>query len=69
MSTCSIFHFVTHLGTFHLLVCLLSVCGHKQIEPPVAKEMIKGQSDSLNSSFHLGYNMLLNLLRVEEAGM
>ncbi len=37
------------------------------VEPPVAKEMIKGSADPLNSSFHLGYNMLLNLLRVEEA--
>jgi ATP-dependent RNA helicase DOB1 len=26
---------------------------------------VKGQSDHLTSSFHIGYNMLLNLLRVE----
>jgi len=37
-----------------------------QMEPAVAKNMIKGQADSLNSSFYVGYNMLLNLLRVEE---
>jgi len=38
----------------------------EQLEPTQAKEMIKGQSDPLNSSFHLGYNMLLNLLRSED---
>ena len=31
----------------------------------VAKSMIKGSADTLNSSFHIGYNMLLNTLRVE----
>jgi len=35
------------------------------LDPAKAKEMIKGHSDPLNSSFHLGYNMVLNLLRVE----
>src|SRR5690606_5284824 len=30
-----------------------------------AKNMLKGSSDPLLSSFHLGYNMLLNLMRVE----
>ncbi len=40
----------------------------EELEPAQAKTMIKGESDALNSSFHLGYNMLLNLLRVEEAG-
>ncbi len=30
-----------------------------------AKGMLMGKADALNSSFHLGYNMLLNLLRVE----
>jgi ATP-dependent RNA helicase DOB1 len=38
----------------------------EQLEPVQAKEMIKGQSDCLNSAFHLGYNMLLNLLRSED---
>jgi len=37
------------------------------IDPNVCKEMITGAADPLKSSFHLGYNMLLNLLRVEEA--
>ena len=36
------------------------------LDPTVAKSMLKGESDTLNSSFHLGYNMLLNLLRVED---
>ena len=54
----------------------------EKMEPAVCKNMIKvacvsacarcqraqGEADPLNSSFHLGYNMLLNLLRVEEAG-
>jgi len=35
------------------------------LDPVKAKEMIKGHSDPLNSSFHLGYNMILNLMRVE----
>eukprot|EP00743_Colponemidia_sp_Colp-15_P003213 GILK01003472.1.p1 GENE.GILK01003472.1~~GILK01003472.1.p1 ORF type:complete len:1034 (+),score=223.64 GILK01003472.1:50-3151(+) len=39
----------------------------EKMEPSVAKGMLKGHSDPLNSTFHLGYNMLLNLLRVEDA--
>ena len=37
----------------------------EKMEPAVAKNMIKGQADSLNSAFHLTYNMILNMLRVE----
>eukprot|EP01094_Clydonella_sp_ATCC50884_P002061 TRINITY_DN11587_c0_g1_i1.p1 TRINITY_DN11587_c0_g1~~TRINITY_DN11587_c0_g1_i1.p1 ORF type:complete len:983 (-),score=409.92 TRINITY_DN11587_c0_g1_i1:194-2761(-) len=37
----------------------------EKMEPDVAKGMLKGQSDPLISSFHLGYNMLLHLLRLE----
>ena len=37
------------------------------MEPEVAKSMLKGNADSLYSSFHLGYNMLLNLMRLEDA--
>lgn len=37
----------------------------EKMEPPVAKGMLKGHADTLLSSFHLGYNMLLNLMRVE----
>lgn len=39
----------------------------EQMEPQVAKGILYGQADPLFSSFHLGYNMLLNLLRVEDA--
>jgi ATP-dependent RNA helicase DOB1 len=36
------------------------------MEPAVAKGMVKGSADPLISSFHIGYNMLLNLIRMEE---
>ncbi|KXZ50647.1 hypothetical protein GPECTOR_15g331 [Gonium pectorale] len=38
-----------------------------RLEPPVARDMIKGAPDVLYSAFHLGYNMLLSLMRVEGA--
>ncbi|KAJ8611732.1 hypothetical protein CTAYLR_009189 [Chrysophaeum taylorii] len=34
-------------------------------EPP--KDMLRGKADNLNSSYHITYNMLLNLLRVQGA--
>jgi ATP-dependent RNA helicase DOB1 len=37
----------------------------EKMEPPVAKEIVKGEQDKLNSAFYLGYNMILNLMRVE----
>jgi len=37
----------------------------EKMEPAIAKGMLKGEADRLNSAFHLGYNMMLNLLRVE----
>jgi ATP-dependent RNA helicase DOB1 len=37
----------------------------EKMEPAVAKGMVKGTADALNSSFYIGYNMLLNLLRIE----
>ena len=37
----------------------------EKMDPVVAKNMIKGQADALNSAFHLGYNMILNLMRVD----
>ncbi|TID17196.1 hypothetical protein CANINC_004055 [Pichia inconspicua] len=37
----------------------------EKMEPQVAKGMVKGVADRLDSAFHLGYNMILNLLRVE----
>lgn len=36
-----------------------------KLEPEVAKSVVVGQQDRLNSAFHLGYNMILNLLRIE----
>ncbi|KAJ4488200.1 rRNA-processing arch domain-containing protein [Lentinula aciculospora] len=35
------------------------------LEPSVAKEMIKGEADRLDSAFHIGYNMIMNLMKVE----
>ncbi|KAK4046327.1 ATP-dependent RNA helicase mtr4 [Microbotryomycetes sp. JL201] len=37
----------------------------EKLEPQAAKGMVKGQADRLDSAFHLGYNMILNLMRVE----
>lgn len=37
----------------------------EKLEPAVAKNMVKGDADRLDSAFHLGYNMILNLMRVE----
>ena len=39
----------------------------EKMEPADAKNILKGTADPLNSAFHLGYNMLLNLMRVEDA--
>ncbi|CAE6411975.1 unnamed protein product [Rhizoctonia solani] len=36
-----------------------------KLEPATAKGMVKGEADRLDSAFHLGYNMVLNLMRVE----
>ena len=45
-----------------VVICMLD----EALDPATAKAMLKGESDVLTSSFHLGYNMLLNLLRVED---
>ena len=37
----------------------------EKMEPGVAKDIVRGEQDKLNSAFHLGYNMILNLLRLE----
>ncbi|KAL7273037.1 ATP-dependent RNA helicase mtr4 [Rhizina undulata] len=37
----------------------------EKMEPHVAREIVKGEQDRLNSAFYLGYNMILNLMRVE----
>ncbi|KAF7495704.1 ATP-dependent RNA helicase mtr4 [Sarcoptes scabiei] len=38
----------------------------EKVSPAVGKNMIRGKPDPLNSAFHLTYNMVLNLMRVEE---
>ncbi|WVQ83968.1 hypothetical protein IAT38_006113 [Cryptococcus sp. DSM 104549] len=43
---------------------VIMMCDEK-IEPEAAKGMVKGQADRLDSAFHLGYNMIINLMRVE----
>jgi len=45
-------------------ICILMA--NKKLEPDVAKQILRGKSDALYSSFHLGYNMLLNMMRVED---
>jgi len=39
----------------------------ENMEPDIAKNMIYGASDPLFSSYHVSYNMVLNMLRVEDA--
>lgn len=43
---------------------VIMMCDDK-MEPAAAKNMVKGEADRLDSAFHLGYNMILNLMRVE----
>ncbi|KAF8128420.1 antiviral helicase [Boletus edulis] len=43
---------------------VIMMCDEK-LEPASAKTMVKGEADRLDSAFHLGYNMILNLLKVE----
>ena len=38
----------------------------EKLSPSVGKALVKGSPDSLDSAFRLTYNMVLNLLRVEE---
>ncbi|XP_012278049.1 superkiller viralicidic activity 2-like 2 [Orussus abietinus] len=38
----------------------------EQVSPTVGKAIVQGKPDPINSAFHLTYNMVLNLLRVEE---
>eukprot|EP01041_Mallomonas_annulata_P000722 gene722-1392_t len=39
----------------------------EKMEPDVAKNMLYGPADPLRSAYHVGYNMVLNMLRVEDA--
>jgi ATP-dependent RNA helicase DOB1 len=43
---------------------VIMMCDEK-LEPHGAKDMIKGEADRLDSAFYLGYNMVLNLMKVE----
>ena len=43
---------------------VIMMCDEK-LDPAAAKEMVKGEADRLDSAFHLGYNMILNLMKVE----
>lgn len=38
----------------------------EKVSPEVAKCIVQGQADPLNSAFHLTYNMILNLMRVDD---
>ncbi|KAH8393685.1 hypothetical protein KR200_009714 [Drosophila serrata] len=38
----------------------------EKVSPAVGREIVQGKADPINSAFHLTYNMVLNLLRVEE---
>ena len=37
----------------------------EQMEPAIAKNIVRGEQDKLYSAFHIGYNMVLNLMRGE----
>lgn len=39
----------------------------EKMEPDVAKGMLKGEADRLDSAFYLTYSMILNMIRVEGA--
>lgn len=43
---------------------VILMCDEK-LEPTIAKDMIKGEADRLDSAFHVGYNMVMNLMKVE----
>ena len=43
---------------------VIMMCDGK-LEPTSAKKMVEGEADRLDSAFHLGYNMILNLMKVE----
>lgn len=38
----------------------------EKVPPAAGRDIVKGLPDPINSAFHLTYNMVLNLLRVEE---
>ena len=38
----------------------------EKVTPKDCRDLVQGDADPINSAFHLTYNMVLNLLRVEE---
>ncbi|XP_011191568.1 exosome RNA helicase MTR4 [Zeugodacus cucurbitae] len=38
----------------------------EKVSPSIGRGIVQGKADPINSAFHLTYNMVLNLLRVEE---
>ena len=50
-----------------MMVYMNRTMDREKMEPDVAKGMIYGASDALHSSYHVSYNMLLNMTRVEDA--
>lgn len=38
----------------------------EKVAPAAGRNIVKGSPDPINSAFHLTYNMVLNLLRVED---
>ncbi len=43
---------------------VILICDEK-LQSETAMQIVKGQADRLDSAFHIGYNMILNLMRVE----
>ncbi|KAJ8457533.1 hypothetical protein ONZ45_g18275 [Pleurotus djamor] len=41
---------------------VIMMCDEK-LEPSAAKSMVKGEADRLDAAFHLGYNMVVNLMK------
>ncbi|CAG8624978.1 16736_t:CDS:10, partial [Cetraspora pellucida] len=44
---------------------IVILMAREKMAPNALKEMIMGESDNLTSAFHLKYNMILNMMRVE----
>lgn len=62
-----LFDLVLKLPFYKLLVLgIVILMVDEKVPPAVGRNMVKGLPDPINSAFHLTYNMVLNLLRVEE---
>ena len=49
-----------------MIVVLSFKCWIEKMEPAVCKSILYGEPDPLNSSYRISYNMLLNMMRVED---